>query len=331
MTKKKAIKKTAKKKAQPKKKKRRVYARARSRVLVPQEAWTVKRDKIDVAFASILDWIIVSDLHAGCRSAVCPPEGFPLDGGGRYMPSPLQLKIWAYWREFWDVFVPGVTAGRKYGIILNGDATQGKPHGSISQISDNLEDQARFAEQLLEPQIDKCHGFYMLRGTEAHGGKSGAEEEKLAKRLGARPNEYGQYARFDLWKWIGDCLLHTMHHVGTTGSNAYEATAVHKELTEEFIEAARWRHEPPMIIARSHRHRSITTAIPIETDSKNVLGTCEAKAVVTPGWQAKTPFAWKIAGARVSSPQFGGLLIRRGAEVAYTRPYVRSIGRSRAE
>lgn len=35
-----------------------------------------------------------------------------------------------------------------------------------------------------------------------------------------------------------------------------------------------------------------------------------AKAVTTPAWQGKTPFVWKIAGGRLTTPQFGGLVIR---------------------
>jgi len=94
-----------------------------------------------------------------------------------------------------------------------------------------------------------------------------------------------------------------------------------KELVEEYAEAARWGQKPPAVIVRSHRHRYIRTSISRSDDSEGI-------AIVTPGWQAKTPFAWKMAGARITTPQFGGILIRQGDEDLYVRPWVRTIGRS---
>lgn len=253
--------------------------------------------------------VVVSDLHCGCRLGLCPPDGVPLDDGGFYMPSPLQQKIYAMWREFWDEWVPEATRGELFGVVVNGDTIDGVHHNSTSQFSHNLGDQIRAAQVLLEPVVKQCEGrFWMVRGTEAHVGINAVSEEGLARALKAIPNKEGQHARWDLWKRLGDNkLVHLLHHIGTTGSQAYEATAVHKELVEEFVEAGRWRRQPPDCICRSHRHRHFETAIATGTDTGE---TGRALAVVTPAWQGKTPFAWRIPGARLSTPQFGGVLIR---------------------
>ena len=66
--------------------------------------------------------IVVSDIHGGCKLAVCPPGGIDLDDGGRYVPSPFQLKLYAMWREFWDKWVPFAVRGERYCIVVNGDA-----------------------------------------------------------------------------------------------------------------------------------------------------------------------------------------------------------------
>jgi len=50
-----------------------------------------------------------------------------------------------------------------------------------------------------------------------------------------------------------------------------------------------------------------------------------AAAIVTPGWQGKTPFAWKIPGGRIATPQFGGICIRQGDEEHYYRRKVYDI------
>lgn len=281
---------------------------------------------------AINNLVVISDTHSGCRVALCPPEGANLDDGGRYMPSAMQLKLYAYWREFWDVFVPEATRGEPYDLLHNGDAIDGVHHGSTTQISQNLEDQGDLAFSLLKPIVDKCKKrggrYYHIRGTEAHVGKSAVEEERLAKRLEAIPNDQGQFARYDLWKMVGPKLVHALHHVGTTGSAAYEATAVHKELTESFVEAARWGHRPPDVIVRSHRHRHIEIQIATGDEGGR---TGRAIAVVSPCWQGKTPFAWKIPGARLSTPQFGGIVIRYAHDELFTRAFVRTVARSRVE
>jgi hypothetical protein len=265
--------------------------------------------------------IVVSDTHIGCRLGLCPPEGYPLDDGGRYEPSRIQLKTWAMWREFWDEWVPRVTRGEPYVIVHNGDGVEGIHHGAVTQISHNPDDQVNGYVQVMGPEVAKAEAFYSIRGTEAHVGPSAQFEERGAKRLGAVPNEDGQHARWELWLRIGGHLCHFLHHIGTTGSAAYEATAVHKELTESFVEAGRWGDEPPQVIVRSHRHRGLK--IEIDGDEGYYM------AVVTPGWQAKTPFAWKIPGARLSQPQFGGIMLRKGDEELYTRRKTWRLERSR--
>jgi hypothetical protein len=260
-----------------------------------------KRGSLEMVPANNL--VVVSDTHFGCGVAICPPEGARLDDGGTYKPSKLQQKIWGWWAEFWEEFVPESTRGEPYAVVHNGDAIDGVHHQSTTQFTQNLEDQSELGYQVLKSVVELCEGrYYHIRGTEAHVGKSAREEERLAKRLGAVPNQDGQHARYDLWIQVGEKIVHLLHHVGTTSSQAYESTALHKEFTESLLEAARWGYAPPSAIVRSHRHRSFETG-------------CGAKggrafAAVTAGWQGKTPFAWKIAGARLAVPQFGGIVIR---------------------
>lgn len=285
-----------------------------------------KRTAADTAPAN-RSLIVISDTHAGCRMALCPPTGIPLDGGGTYHPSAFQRKMWDWWREFWDVWVPEVTRGEPYDLVHNGDALEGLHHGATTQISHNMEDQVRIAHLTLQPVVDavKARGgtYYHIRGTEAHAGQSGVYEEQLARMLGAKPNGEGQYARFDLWKRVGGDggpLVHLLHHIGTTSSAAHESSAVNAELTASYVEAARWGREPPDYIVRSHRHRSIAV------DLNSARG--YAAAIVTPAWQGRTPFSWKIPGARISEPTVGGIIIRRGDEEFYYRRWVRSFDRS---
>jgi len=278
--------------------------------------------------------VVISDTHAGCRMALIPPDGCKLDGGGEYTPSAFQRKMWDWWLEFWREWVPTVTRGEPYDLLHNGDALDGVHHGSTTQISHNMEDQVRIAEAVLRPQVDAClekgGRYFHIRGTEAHVGQSGENEERLARSLGAVPNAEGQYARYDLWKRVGDPdakihapLVHALHHIGTTGSAAHEASAVNNELSQEYNEAARWARQPPDYVVRSHRHRFIS----VDLASANGY----AASIVTPAWQGKGPFAFKVPGARLSEPQIGGIAIRQGDEEFYFRRFVKSFERSPVE
>lgn len=271
--------------------------------------------------------IVFSDTHCGCRLGLHPYQPTRLDDGGFYYPSEFQQKVWSLWEEFWNDWVPLVTRGEPYDIVHNGDAIDGVHHGSTTQVSHNIHDQLRIAEECIAPQVERCKRlggtYYHIRGTQAHVGQSGVYEEQLARALGAKPNELGQHARYDLWKRVGNCLVHLLHHVGTTSSAAHEASAVNAELTAEYVEAARWNREPPDFIVRSHRHRSIAV------DMNSAKG--YAAAIVTPAWQGKTPFVWRVPGARTSEPQFGGLIVRQGDEEYYYRRKVWTMDRTAEE
>lgn len=265
--------------------------------------------------------IVISDLHAGCQFGLCPPHEILLDGGGVYRPSLLVNKMWGWWEEMWDKWVPAATHHEPYAVVVNGDITDGRHHGTTTQITQNLSDQRKIALEILSPIVKLCEGrFYVIRGTEAHTGATGENEETLAQELGAIPDENGNYARWELWLRMGNRLAHIMHHIGTTGSMAYETTALMKEYSESCAESARWNRPRPDWVIRSHRHRNAEIRVPTD----NNYGIC----AVTPGWQLKTPLTHRLPGGRITTPQCGAILIRVGDEEHYSRHYVKNISRT---
>jgi hypothetical protein len=175
---------------------------------------------------------------------------------------------------------------------------------------------------MLAPVVEKSAAYYHIRGTEAHSGPSGEEEEKLAKSLGAIPDETGNHSRYELYLNVGNCLVHFTHHIGVTGSLAYETTALMKEFAETTSESARWGKKAPNIVARAHRHRHAEIRVP----TAHAYGYC----FTTPGWQLKTPFVYRTMG-RISTPQLGGSLVRQGDEEFFTRHKTWSVERPRTE
>jgi len=269
--------------------------------------------------------IVVSDTHFGCQLGLMPPE-FTLDNGQTVRQSPLQRKLWTMWEHFWLEWVPEVTRGEPYIIVHNGDVVDGVHHGSVTQITQNITDQVRMAVETLKPIVTapKVAGYYHIRGTEAHVGKSAQTEEGIARALGAVPDEIKNHARWEMYFRLNKALIHFSHHIGSTQSAAYESTAVYKELIESYTESGRWKDEPPDVVVRSHRHRHFE--VRISTDKGYGI------SMVTPAWQLKTPFVHRLALGRTGQPQVGGCLIRTGDEDAvYTRFKVWRIERTREE
>lgn len=276
-----------------------------------------KKNQIDYCVA-------VSDTHCGCRLALMGRDPIALDDGGLYSPSKFQLRLADMWDEFWGEWVPMWTKGKPFCVVHNGDVLDGVHHKATTQVSHNLRDQKAIAVRLMKPIVELCEGrYYHIRGTSAHVGEQGVDEEDIARELGAIPNAEGQHARYDLWLDLDGKLIHFLHHIGSTGSTHYESSAVMSELAAEFTEAARWNERPPDVIVRSHRHRAIEVRIPTHSGY--------ATGLVTPAWQLKTPFAWKIPGARVSTPQIGGSIIAKGDRALWTDSKVWRVERSRTE
>lgn len=248
-----------------------------------------------------------------------------LDDGGIYTPKkPIQTML-KWWEEFWGEFVPEATKKEPWALIINGDVIEGNPHGSKTSISTLIDDQVNAADELLRPilSMSGCAEYYHVRGTEAHVEKSAEAEERLAKMLGAKPNKHGQHARWRLKKRVGTHEGDFLHHIGTTGSSAHEASAVNAELTALLQESARWGHKAPDFLVRSHRHRAIEIRVPGERGWRF--------AVVTPSWQLMTPFAYKVPGARISTPQIGGIVIRSHQGICYTIPKIWHVQEDEAE
>lgn len=267
--------------------------------------------------------VIVSDFHFGDSASMQPPGETVLDGGRIIKPSWLQLRIAGIWSEFADDWIPAVTQGEPFALVLNGDTIEGEHHGSKTPVTTNLSDQRKIAEQFLGHFCRQAARVYVIRGTRAHDGECAENVEDLAKTLGAKPDKDGRYSRYELWIDVGGALVHIMHHIGYTSSAHHETSAINAELSREISEAGRWGERPPLFVVRSHRHRFGRISLPAELEGKKHA---EAVAFCTPGWQAMTPFAYRGAG-RVSPPQFGGAVIRVGDEDVYARHFTRIIGR----
>jgi hypothetical protein len=255
---------------------------------------------------------------------LCPPR-VRLTDGGTYHTDGAQAKVWRHWLHFWRVAVPEYVDGGPFCVVVNGDALDGRHHGAVSQISQDLADQENIARETMTAAfraLGKAPPLYWVRGTEAHAGASGENEHNLARHFGAVPTEDAA-ARWELWLHVGKGLAHIAHTIETSSSPQYETTALCREYVDACSESAKWGMARPDWVVRSHRHRHSEVRMP----TKGGRGT----VIVTPGWQLKTPFVYRTRGGRTLLPQIGGSCIIAGKDEFYTRSYVVEIERGKPE
>lgn len=269
--------------------------------------------------------VVISDTHCNSTIGLCLPEGHRLDDGGWYKPSEFQLSLWGLFQDFCNDWIPRVTKGEPWDLVINGDAIDGDHHRTPTIISRNMQDQFRVARDTLSGIVKLCKesgGEYgHVRGTEAHVGPSAQEEERLAEALGAKPDKSGNFSRWRLRRLLGNHLVSFRHHIGGGASQAYEGTALTKTQTSQFADSGRWGRQVAQVDVRGHRHRYGKW----EKDGKDG----HYITVVSPGWQGLTPFTHRMSDPQ--EPEFGGLLIRLGDEEIYTRSKVYSIEQEEVE
>jgi hypothetical protein len=106
---------------------------------------------------------VVSDLHAGGTTALCPPS-IALDDGGEYNASKAQRWLWQCWGQFWDraQSVRDEHAATFY-QIFNGDLVDGNHHGTTQILSGNPNAQAAVVDAVHENPAGARAGQTVLR------------------------------------------------------------------------------------------------------------------------------------------------------------------------
>lgn len=246
--------------------------------------------------------IAISDLHVGSTKGLCPKVVKTVDQG-EYKPNKYQRTLRKYWKHFWGSFVPEVTQGaQKRILVINGDVLDGVHHHTVNIISNSWLVQEEAAVEVLKeiPELcpEKIDETYFIKGTEAHVGPNGESEDRIAEKIGAQPNEMGEYADYQRWFDVDGTVFQFAHHIGVTSSAAYESSAPMREMVAALVEAAQWGAEVPSVIVRSHRHRFIEVPIPSQHG--------RIRCVITPGWQVRTPFVERID--RMRMPHVGGVV-----------------------
>lgn len=245
---------------------------------------------------------VVSDLHCGSTIGLCGPEPVAFDDGGSYTPSPQQGWLWEHWCAFWERV--GRERGKWLGVLINGDAVDGDHHGTWQLVSRDPAVQLWILRRVCEPIVAlKPDAIIIVRGTEAHVGKSGGSEEAFARSLKAQRCRVVRDPTTDMyshWHFVGDVcghLIDATHH-GRIGQRPWtEQNAVLNLAAQVFYEHARNGVPAPTLAIRSHFHRwgDSYQAHPV-------------RVIQTPAWQLATSYAHRVVPESLAD--IGGVLIQ---------------------
>src|SRR3990167_1233301 len=246
---------------------------------------------------------VVSDVHAGGTTALCP-ERVELDDGGAYVASKAQRWLFQNWERYW-ADVATAQANEKAELIagFNGDLVDGSHHGTTQILSENPNAQAAVVNAAMAvPLALHPDHIVIVRGTEAHVGQSASAEERIADglRRDKRPivgePETGTAS---WWHWRADVegvRLDVTHH-GRTGMREHtrgSAAVLHAH--DILLAHVKQGHAPPHLCLRAHYHKF--------NDSHDA---CPVRVVTTGAWQLATSFVKKVAADSLAD--VGGVIV----------------------
>ncbi len=253
---------------------------------------------------------VVSDLHVGSTVGLCSPDGIALEDGGRYMPNDLQLWIWAQWLDYWKE-VKAWAGKSKIIVVVNGEFIEGNHHGTTQIASPSPEAMTSAAIEVFRTPYNLAHQLYVLKGTAAHVRAGGADDEIVARELGAvRDAQSGKTARYHLTLDVWNTRFDFNHHIGGSARAWTRGNNIRAEVVDSLAGGS-----PPQVVIRSHVHNYTDTGRTFQ----NIVG------IVTPAWQLLTEHGHKVV--RKPNAAVGGVIFEvvKGRPMPHFEPFLRTI------
>ena len=195
---------------------------------------------------------VLADLHCGSTAGLLPPGMTTAEDAQPMVQNKWQEWLW----ECWDRAMrwrDKISAGSKYGLVLNGDLTEGIHHRSTQVVSGDMADHVSIAKHVIAPIADAAEKVYIVKGTECH---THSAEVAIGEAIGAEMNQDTKKRAFDRLHLTAcgvPCVFR--HHIGTSMRMSLEATQLSVILVEEMAEAVKNGEIPPRIVASAHRHK----------------------------------------------------------------------------
>lgn len=240
--------------------------------------------------------VLIADTHINSALGLCKP-GTILDDGGSYSLNTVQKFLWKSWEQFLKD-VDELTNGYQKNLVLAGDIVELDSKGrSWQTITQNPSTAVSMAVDIFEPLVSEMDTTFVIRGTEAHTGKSAWGEEELAKDFDTEPDpQTKQKSWWHLRASFSGVRFDIAHHA-TMGRLPWTyANSANKLAFVTIIEYVNWGEDPPHVVARAHNHQF--------ADSGRTYMT---RGVFLPAWQFHTSYLHRIGKAN-ALPDIGGCI-----------------------
>jgi len=247
---------------------------------------------------------VSADKHSGSTLGLIHGT-FELQDGGSYTPSPLQKTIWKQYEECLN-FVKEERKKSRLIWIENGDPCEGIHHMTTQIVSGRVDEHEQIATDILDYSFQKVGMTkgdlaYMMAGTDEHGGNGSQSENRLAEdfnyfvpQFSKESEKPNRYTWDRLLLKINGVLLDIAHHGGSVGKRAWTTKNGMEGLIKSFyFQSLEDNTELPRYWIRSHLHQYVHATYTGKYDK-------QIEGFVTPSFQFKTGYAYKIAGSQLS-------------------------------
>lgn len=225
--------------------------------------------------------VVLGDTHIGSTVALSKPV-INLDDGGTYHASKAQVNIYKAWQELQKVI--SNLPPPKPVLVLLGDLVETDAKNRSDQvITRNAETLRTMAVDVLDEVAKLCTAVYVVRGTEAHTGKSASMDDAIGKEFGSTGPVASSHSYWWLPLEIEHVRVDIAHHANMSGVpwNKSSATTLASRV---LFSCAEKGEIAPNLILRAHQHRW--------GDSKDDFEVI--RAVQLPGWTFATAHIHKV-------------------------------------
>lgn len=230
---------------------------------------------------------IISDLHAGGTTAICP-AAVQLPDGGTYRASKIQNWLRRQFGEYVDAVEKARGNGRLI-LISNGDIIDGDHHDTPQLVHRSPLLQLEMAYTLTEPLIKMADKTVIISGTESHVGRGHKHERHFA-------NDIDAAFRHRLLLDVQGVTFDIAHHARLGSRLPWGMEPADRLAFMAMTNAVLQKRPAPHYVIRAHNHRW--------SDSE---GRYQTRGIMTGAWQFPTDYVHALEPGALA--HIGSLII----------------------